>query len=986
MADKKISALTALTTIAAGDLLVTVDVSDTTQAASGTTKKITAGELLSAPSPIGSVTPSSGAFTTITATGGSITGITDLAIADGGTGASTAAGARTNLGLGTAATNNTGDFATAVHTHATSDITSGTMAPARLGSGTADATTFLRGDSTWAANPSGTVTSVSVTTAAGVSGSVANATTTPAITVSLGAITPTSVNAVVLSGSSTPTLAVTGTTTVSGANTGDQTNITGNAATVTTNANLTGGVTSIGNAATVITNANLTGGVTSVGNAATVITNANLTGGVTSVGNAATVITNANLTGGVTSVGNAATVITNANLTGGVTSVGNAATVITNANLTGHVTSSGNAAALGSFTSAQLATALSDETGSGASVFAISPVLTTPNLGTPSAVVLTNASGTASININGTVGATTPAAGAFTSVSSTGGANLATSSGNVGISTPSPTYKLTVTDGSSQIAATDGTSIGYINASSAQVQFGATPAIPINFAINATNLATILPSGRVGIGTASPTYKLTVTDGSSQIAATDGTSIGYINASSAQAMFGATPAIPINFAINANTLATILPSGNMGIGTPTPSQKLDVVGTAKVTTLMFGDATTMTTAGAAASHTHAAADIVSGTVATARLGSGTASSGNFLRGDSSWVTISGGGDLLAANNLSDLANATTAKANLAIVPSDVGLGNVSNNLQLTAANNLGDLANATTAKANLAIVPSDVGLGNVSNNLQLTAANNLGDLANATTAKTNLAIVPSDVGLGNVTNNLQLAAANNLGDLANATTAKTNLAIVPSDVGLGNVTNNLQLTAANNLGDLTNSTTARTNLSLGTMATQNASAVAVTGGTINGATVGATTTSTGAFTSLSSTIGSSLATSSGSVGVGTASPTTKLYVSGNSASNISALTDGATITPDFSAANNFSVTLAGNRTLANPTGLIAGQSGVITITQDATGSRTLAYGSYWDFAGGTAPTLSTAASAQDVLVFFVTSSTRITCQMIANLS
>jgi hypothetical protein len=126
--------------------------------------------------------------------------------------------------------------------------------------------------------------------------------------------------------------------------------------------------------------------------------------------------------------------------------------------------------------------------------------------------------------------------------------------------------------------------------------------------------------------------------------------------------------------------------------------------------------------------------------------------------------------------------------------------------------------------------------------------------------------------------------------------------------------------------------------------------------------------------------------SSGNVGIGTASPTTKLFVSGNSASNISALTDGATITPDFSAANNFSVTLAGNRTLANPTGLIAGQSGVITITQDGTGSRTLAYGSYWDFAGGTAPTLSTAAAAQDVLVFFVTTSTRITCQMIANLS
>ncbi len=69
----------------------------------------------------------------------------------------------------------------------------------------------------------GTVTTVSVATANGFSGTVANATTTPAITIIAGAIAPTSVNTVVLSGSSTPTLAVTGTTTVSGSNTGDQT-------------------------------------------------------------------------------------------------------------------------------------------------------------------------------------------------------------------------------------------------------------------------------------------------------------------------------------------------------------------------------------------------------------------------------------------------------------------------------------------------------------------------------------------------------------------------------------------------------------------------------------------------------------------------------------------------------------------------------------------------------------------------------------------
>ena len=99
---------------------------------------------------------------------------------------------------------------------------------------------------------------------------------------------------------------------------------------------------------------------------------------------------------------------------------------------------------------------------------------------------------------------------------------------------------------------------------------------------------------------------------------------------------------------------------------------------------------------------------------------------------------------------------------------------------------------------------------------------------------------------------------------------------------------------------------------------------------------------------------------------------------------ITALTDGATITPNFNNANNFSVTLGGNRTLANPTNLTAGQSGVIVITQDGTGSRTLAYGSYFKFPGGTAPTLTTTASAVDVLAYYVESATRITARLVAD--
>jgi hypothetical protein len=101
---------------------------------------------------------------------------------------------------------------------------------------------------------------------------------------------------------------------------------------------------------------------------------------------------------------------------------------------------------------------------------------------------------------------------------------------------------------------------------------------------------------------------------------------------------------------------------------------------------------------------------------------------------------------------------------------------------------------------------------------------------------------------------------------------------------------------------------------------------------------------------------------------------------------IGTLTDGATITPDFATANNFTVTLAGNRTIANPTNLTAGQSGSIFIVQDGTGSRTAAWGSYWDFAGGVAPTLTTTAAGVDRVDYVVRSATSIHAVFTGNYS
>tara|TARA_B100000780_G_scaffold105430_1_gene73796 strand:- start:4467 stop:4871 length:405 start_codon:yes stop_codon:yes gene_type:complete len=95
------------------------------------------------------------------------------------------------------------------------------------------------------------------------------------------------------------------------------------------------------------------------------------------------------------------------------------------------------------------------------------------------------------------------------------------------------------------------------------------------------------------------------------------------------------------------------------------------------------------------------------------------------------------------------------------------------------------------------------------------------------------------------------------------------------------------------------------------------------------------------------------------------------------AGKITVLTDAASIATDLALSNNYSVTLAGNRTLANPTNIVAGQAGSIFITQDGTGSQTLAYGSYFKFVGGTAPTLSTAAASVDRIDYVVASATQI---------
>ena len=226
-------------------------------------------------------------------------------------------------------------------------------------------------------------------------------------------------------------------------------------------------------------------------------------------------------------------IITATSFVGALTGTATSTTNIPN--LTGAITSNNTTTSLGSFSSANLATALTDETGSGANVFATSPVLVTPSLGIATATSIVVSSGSTFTNGPVIIGSATSTGTASQPLQVTGGAYV---SGNLGIGTTNPTTKLVVTQTSAN--------------SCARFETGASTGVNIRFSDSTT-------TNQVGVGAIGNDFVVTMATGGERLRVTTG--------------------------------------GNVGIGTTNPSQTLHVQGNVRITGSVYDSTNSPGTSG-----------------------------------------------------------------------------------------------------------------------------------------------------------------------------------------------------------------------------------------------------------------------------------------------------------------------------------------------------------------------------------------------------
>ena len=386
---------------------------------------------------------------------------------------------------------------------------------------------------------------------------------------------------------------------------------------------------------------------------------------------------------------------------------GTATTATNIPNLTGAITSNNTSTSLGSFTSAQLATALSDETGSGVNVFATSPTLVTPTLGNATATSIIVGSG---VTINS--GGITASAGIITASAFNG-----TLTGNlVGIAS-------TARDLTSDARV----SITHIASQSSS--------------IGVSTVSTRLYAEQIGVGTNSPsgdihirrtsTSRLQVTSDTAEAIVAVGRST-TLTGNNGALIFGNTSGLypyslggnsldivnystgNLNYYLNysgsggsngdfnwiytpdaTNPLMTLTYGGNLGIGITNPTSKLQVSGIASVTSLVTGDIT-------ATGNVDASGNIVA-------IGAGSSISVEtlYVYGGKSQILNSDGTEIFASSNVNNTSGVSTFfdinVTNNAIFDGNIGIGTTNPQYPIQIGNYGGDIENS--------VVISQYGIG-----------------------------------------------------------------------------------------------------------------------------------------------------------------------------------------------------------------------------------------------------------------------------------